>query len=222
MLATSTLSFLRSLAKHNDRGWFEEHRKSYESAKSDTESLLGDVIRRLGAIDEDVAGHIPRQCLFRIHRDVRFSKDKAPYKTHLGAYLSKGGRKSNLSGYYLHIEPGASFAAGGLWMPMAPELARVRQEIDYCFEEFRSILTASPFRKRFGDLRLDEEVKLTRMPKGYEVDNPAADYLRLKSFIASYPLTDAMLTEKKASKTVSDAFCALTPLVRFLNRAVEE
>lgn len=222
MLAPSTLSFLRSLAKHNDRGWFEAHRDRYEHAKSDTESLLGDVIRRLGASDEDIAGHIPRQCLFRIHRDVRFSKDKAPYKTHLGAYLSKGGRKSNHAGYYLHIEPGASFAAGGMWMPMAPELAKVRQEIDYCYEEFRSLLKAAPFRKRFGDLRLDDEVSLTRMPKGYEADNPAADYLRLKSFIASHPLSDEILISKNASKAIADAFGALTPLVRFLNRAMEE
>lgn len=222
MPAPSTLSFLRSLAKHNDRGWFEEHRDRYETAKSDTESLLAQVIRRLGETDADIAGHIPRQCLFRIHRDVRFSKNKAPYKTHLGAYLSKGGRKSNLAGYYLHIEPGASFAAGGLWMPMAPELARVRQEIDYCFEELQSLLKAAPFRRRFGNLRLDDEVSLTRMPKGYEADNPAADYLRLKSFIASFPLTDEMLTSKNAYRSISEAFCALTPFVKFLNRAVEE
>lgn len=222
MLSHSTPSFLQSLAKHNDRDWFEKHRDRYEHAKSDTESFLAAVITRLGVTDADITGLIPRQCLFRIHRDVRFSKDKAPYKTHLGAYLSKGGRKSSLAGYYLHVEPGASFAAAGLWMPMAPQLARVRQEIDYCFEELLGILNADTFRKWYGNLRLDGEVSLARMPKGYSPDNPAADHLRLKSFIASHPLTDESLTSPSASQTVADAFCAATPLVRFLNRAVEE
>lgn len=221
MLAPSTLAFLRSLAKHNDRAWFEENRDRYEKAKADAETLVGYVIQRLARTDADIEGQLPKKCLFRIHRDVRFAKDKSPYKTHFGAYLAKGGKKSDLAGYYLHLEPGASFAAGGLWMPMPPALAKVRQEIDYCYEEFRTLLAASPFRKRFGDLRLDDEVRLTRMPKGYEADNPAAGYLRLKGFIASCPLPDAILTSENASKAISDAFGALTPLIRFLNRSLE-
>lgn len=221
MLAPSTLSFLRSLAKHNDRAWFEENRNRYEKAKADAETLVGDVIHRLARTDADIDGQLPKKCLFRIHRDVRFAKDKSPYKTHFGAYLAKGGKKSDLAGYYLQLEPGASFAAGGLWMPMPPALAKVRQEIDYCYDEFRALLTASPFQKRFGNLRLDGEVRLTRMPKGYEADNPAAEYLRLKGFIASCPLPDTVLTSENASKAISDAFSALTPLIRFLNRALE-
>ncbi|MBM3442532.1 MAG: DUF2461 domain-containing protein [Bacteroidetes bacterium] len=222
MLDPATFSFLRSLARHNDRDWFEANRHRYEQAKTDAEALVGNVILRVSATDSDIAGQLPRQCLFRIYRDVRFSKNKAPYKDHFGAYMAKGGKKSTLAGYYLHLAPKASFAAAGLWMPMAGELAKVRQEIDYCYDEFKALLSARSFRKRFRGLQSNEAIQLTRMPKGYEADHPASEHLRLKSFIASCPLTDEVLTSSKAATSIADAFATLTPLVRFLNRSIED
>lgn len=221
MPVPDTLAFLRNLALHNDRDWFEAHRADYVRARTAVEALVDDVIARLTPTDADVGGLVGAKCLFRIHRDVRFSRNKAPYKTHFGAYLAKGGRQSAHAGYYLHVEPGASFAAAGLWMPEAAALARVRQEIDYGIDEFQAILQAEPFRSRFGDLQQDAETSLSRMPRGYAADHPAASYLKCKSFIASQPLPDERLTDADAAEGVADAFRASIPLVRFLNRSLD-
>ena len=140
MLQKSTVQFLRDLKKNNSKEWFDTNRKKYESAKNDYEALVGDVIKQLSKTDESIAHLEPKQCVFRINRDVRFSKDKSPYKTNMGMYFSKGGKKSFYAGYYFHLQPGGSFVAGGLWMPMPPELKKVRQEIDYNWEEFKKIV----------------------------------------------------------------------------------
>ena len=120
MLQTSTLKFLKDLKKNNNKPWFEKHKSAYLEAKEDVEHFAEKVIEGLSKIDPDIAALQPKDCTFRIYRDVRFSRDKSPYKTNMGAYLSKGGKKSPLAGYYVHFEPGRCFAAGGLWMPMPP------------------------------------------------------------------------------------------------------
>jgi len=221
MPVNDTLAFLQDLALHNDREWFEAHRAEYLQARDGAAALVDAVIGRLSRTDPDIDGQVAAKCLFRIHRDVRFSRNKAPYKTHFGAYLAKGGRKSVHAGYYLHLEPGASFAAAGLWMPEAPALASVRQEIDYGFDEFQSLLGAEAFHSRFGDLQQQADVSLSRMPRGYAPDNPAASYLKLKSFIASCPLPDARLKAPDAAAEIADTFAASTPFIRFLNRALD-
>ena len=126
-----------------------------------------------------------------------------------------------LAGYYCHCEPGASFIAGGIWMPMALELKKVRQEIDYCYNEFNGIVTNKKFVAQFGELEHGEGMILKRPPKGYEEDNVAIGYLKLKSFIASTPITDADLTSTNLVKKVVDACTALQPLVHFINRGIE-
>jgi uncharacterized protein (TIGR02453 family) len=222
MLQASTLKFLRDLKKNNQKAWFDLHRPAYEEAKQDFEKFIQQLIDRHGKKDETISGLQARKCLFRINRDVRFSKDKSPYKTNFGAYINGGGKKSILGGYYFHLEPGASFAGGGLWMPQPAELRLVRQEIDYCFDEFRKILSARKFKTVFGDLSRGEEYSLVKVPQGFEKDNPAAEYLKLKSFVALRPVTDKELLSGSLLKNSMAIFEALQPLLTFLNRSFHQ
>ena len=171
MLQQSTLDFLKKLKKNNNKEWFDKHKGEYESAKEDITAFVEKMITSIGAFDPSVKELQPKDCLFRIYRDVRFSKDKTPYKTHLGAYISGRGKKSHGPGYYIHIQPGNTFLAGGLWVPPTPELNAVRQEIDYNLEEFESILKNKEFKKNFKEMEQGE--KLKSLPKGYDKEHPA-------------------------------------------------
>lgn len=213
------LNFLKKLKKNNNKAWFDENRALYEKSKKEIEQLVNDLVDEFGKTDATIAHLTPKDCLFRINRDVRFSKDKSPYKTNFGIAITSGGKKSPLAGYYLHIEPGASFVGGGLWMPQPPVLSAVRQEIDYNFRELQQVLKAPAFRKQYGELYKGDDVSLSRVPKGYEADNPAAEFLKLKSFLAMKQLTDADVGSGKLVKISVDAFKALKPLVDFLNQA---
>ena len=220
MLQASTLKFLKDIKKHNNKPWFEKNKSLYLVAKEDVEHFIEQVIAGLGKTDAEMAGLQPKDCTYRIYRDVRFSKDKTPYKIHMGAYLNKGGKKMPTAGYYLHLEPGRSMIGGGLWMPQAPELNKVRQEIDYSFDEWTGILGQRAFKKNFPD-RLDKEDILSRPPKGYTDDNPAIDDLKLKSFIVTRMLTDAEVQSRTFLKEVVKTFESMKAFVYFLNRALE-
>jgi len=221
MLQATTLNFLAALKQNNHRDWFEKNRKRYEAAKADFEEFTAKVLAQLGKTDAGITHLQPKDCLFRINRDVRFSKDKSPYKTNFGMGISKGGKKGNDAGYYLHCEPGNAFVGGGLWMPMAPELKKVRQEIDYCFKEFKAIISSKKFKLVYGNVNKNPENSLTRPPKGYDENNPAIAYIKLKGFVGMAPLADADLLGKDAVKKAVSAFEALKPLLDFLNRALE-
>jgi uncharacterized protein (TIGR02453 family) len=220
MLQSSTLKFLKDLKKNNNKPWFDTHRKQYEDAKSDFASFIQIVIDKHGKKDDTVAHLKAKDCMFRINRDVRFSKDKSPYKDNMGAYMSRGGKKSPFGGYYFHCQPGRCFVGGGLWMPMPPELSKVRQEIDYNFNAFKKIIGSKKFKSLYGDLSRDAEYVLTRVPKGYEADNPAAEYLKMKSFVALVSLKDTDMTSKDLVKKVLNAFETLHPLIEFLNESI--
>jgi uncharacterized protein (TIGR02453 family) len=222
MLQQSSIVFLKNLKKNNSKDWFDANRSKYESAKQDVEEFAAAIIKSLSKIDEGIAHLQPKDCMFRINRDVRFSKDKSPYKTNMGVYFSKGGKKGNQAGYYFHVEPGASFVAGGLWMPMPEDLKKVRQEIDYNWDEFKKIVQEKKFRTAFGNLERNPEFELSRPPKGYDDDNPAIEYLKLKSLIASSRISDKELTSRNLIKSAVSRFVTMKPLIDFLNRAVEE
>ena len=221
MLQSSTIQFLKNLQKNNSKEWFDQNRKVYESAKSDFASLIDTVISQFGKKDNSIDLLQAKDCMFRINRDVRFSKDKSPYKTNFGASFSKGGKKSPGAGYYFHCEPGKSFVGGGIWMPEADTIKKVRQEIDYCFEEFSGIINNRKFINQYGTLEISGETSLTREPKGYEKDNPAIEYIKLKSWVATAPIADPELTDKELAQKITAAFEALHPLILFLNKAVE-
>jgi uncharacterized protein (TIGR02453 family) len=220
MLLSSTLKFLKDLKKNNNKPWFDKHRKEYEAAKNDFASFIQKIIDSHGKKDEPIAHLKAKDCTFRINRDVRFSKDKSPYKDNMGGYISRGGKKSPFAGYYFHCQPGRCFTGGGLWMPMPPELNKVRQEIDYNFAAFKKIIGSKKFKSVYKDLSRDAEYILTRVPKGYEPTNPAAEYLKLKSFVALTPLKDTDLTSKDLLKKVTTAFETLQPLIDFINESI--
>ena len=220
MLQSSTLTFLAQLTKNNNKPWFDANRKKYEEAKADFLQLVDKTLEIITAFDETLIGLEPKKCVFRINRDVRFSKDKSPYKTNMGASFNKGGKKIQNAGYYLHIENGKSFLGGGLYMPMPPELNKIRQEIDYNFTDFKKIVDNKVFTKTFAN-GVDGVDYLVRPPKGYDETNPAIKYLKMKSFIASVPLTNTELSDKKILKTIETTFKQLKPMLSFLNAAIE-
>jgi uncharacterized protein (TIGR02453 family) len=221
MLQHSTLKFLKNISKNNDRSWFEAHRKEYEDARMDYENFIQAVLEKHSKKDEDLKELTARKCMFRLNRDIRFSKDKSPYKTNFGASMNRGGKKSVFAGYYFHCEPRKSFVGGGLWIPMPQEMKKVRQEIDYCYDEFRGIVTARKFKSIYGELYTGENIKLSKVPQGFDKDNPAAEYLKLKSWLAMKELSDAELTSKDLIKKTLHAFESLQPLIKFLNRPLE-
>ena len=222
MLQTSTFKFLKDLKKNNNKPWFDKNRKEYETAKADFISFIQAVIDKHVKTNDSIKNLLAKDCLFRINRDVRFAKDKSPYKTNMGASINKGGRKAeNSAGYYFHLEPGGVFTGGGIWMPMPDELKKVRQEIDYNFTDFKKIIAAKKFKTVYGELSSNPEYKLSRVPKGYDPENPAAEFLKLKSYIAMIKISDADLTSKDLVKKTVAAFQALQPLIEFLNKSME-
>jgi len=221
MLQSSTLKFLKDLKKNNNKPWFDAHRKEYEETKTDFANFIQQVIDKHAKNDPTIKLLVAKDCMFRINRDIRFSKDKTPYKTNIGAYINRGGKKSLFGGYYFHCEPGQSFVGGGLWMPMPPELNKVRQEIDYNFPTFKKIVISKKFKAVYGDLSRDAEYVLSRVPKGYEPTNPAAEYLKMKSFVSTTSLKDEDLTSKNLVKKTVASFEALQPLIEFVNRSIE-
>ena len=221
MFQSSTVSFLKELKKNNNKPWFDNHREKYLSAKVDFENFIEKLLAATSAFDNDLKELPVKNCTFRINRDIRFSKDKTPYKINLGASLNRGGKKSIFAGYYFHLEPGGkSFAGGGLWMPGSHELKKLRQEIDYCFPEFKKIINSVAFKSQYPGLEMNEG-QLVNVPKGYDKENPAASFLKLKSFVATKNIHDALLTSSDLTNEVVRAFKALMPLVTFMNRSME-
>ncbi len=219
------LTFLRGLKRHNERPWFEANRPTYEREVLGPLRLLSEELDvRFARLAPEFVSP-PKRALFRIHRDVRFSKDKSPYKTHAALWVfhrdaGRGvGRDAHGgAGFYFHLEPGASMVAGGFWMPPRPLLSTLRDAIAEDRRPFERIVKAKPFVARFGELTDDEPgVRLTRVPRGFAPDHPAAHWLRFNSFTASRPLTDAEALSPKLVDTIMKDYAALLPLVRWLN-----
>jgi len=221
MLQSATIKFLKDLKNNNNKPWFDANRKRYEEAKTDFAGFIQKVIDQHSKKDPTIKNLVAKDCMFRINRDVRFSKDKSPYKSNFGASINKGGRKAlHTAGYYFQVQPGRHFAGGGIWMPEPDELKKVRQEIDYNFADFKKIVGSKKFKSVYGDLDRSAEFLLSRVPKGYEPDNPAADYLKLKSFVAISFFTDADLVSKDLVKKTVAALEALQPLIEFINNGL--
>ena len=220
MLQQKTLDFLADLRENNTREWFETNRKRYEAAKKDIEQGVGQLIAGVTAFDPAITGLEAKSVMFRIFKDVRFSKDKSPYKTNLGSWIAGGGKNSMFACYYLHVEPGGkSFLAGGSYMPPANVLKAIREAIDYDHEGLTAILNAAEFKKNFGTLG-GEVLKTT--PKGYEKDHPAIELLRHKSLVVSHAVSDQEITAAGFVAKATDILKSMYPLTQFLNRAIAE
>lgn len=218
------LQFLRGLKKNNAKPWFEAHRDEYESdVREPMRELIEDLDRRLRRFAPEIGGD-PKRSMFRIHRDVRFSKDKSPYKTHAACWFhhrSATGRvggeaQEGSAGFYFHLEPGRSMVGGGLWMPPRPQLNKLRDAIVENPARFDQV--ARGLTRRFGGL--DDEHLLKRMPRGYADDQPGAQWLRYKSFTAGRRLTDAQATAAALPSLLEKEFTAMLPLVRWVNGAL--
>lgn len=213
------LSFLRELGAHNNREWFLENKPRYDALREGFIDEVQALINRIALFDPEVAGLEARDCLFRIYRDIRFSPDKTPYKTHFAAYIARGGRKSERGGYYLHLEPGHSLLSGGVWCPPPALLKKLRQDIYDQIEEFASIIEAPAFKRVFPEL--DGET-LKRMPAGFPADSPYGYILRHKDFCVSSVKPDAFFREDDWMERVVADFRLLLPFNRFLNYTVDE
>ena len=223
--SAESLKFLKRLKRNNDRTWFEENRPVYERAvKQPLQRLAEELdIRFAKRAPEFVAP--PKRALFRIHRDVRFSKDKSPYKAHAALWVfhrdaGRGvGREAHGgAGFYFHLEPGASMVAAGYWMPPRPALNIIREHLAENHKPFAKLVTAPAFKRRFGKLTDDEPgVRLTRVPRGFAADHPAAEWLRFTSFSASRSLTDAEALSPKMVDNIMKDYALLLPMVRWLN-----
>jgi uncharacterized protein (TIGR02453 family) len=213
------LKFLRDLARHNDREWFEKNRSRYLEAKQEFESVVETVLKEIVKFDPKLEGLDAKKLPFRIYRDVRFSKDKRPYKIHMGAGFSPNGKLVQEPGYYLHLQPGnKSFVAGGIYEPDAANLSKIRQEIDYNADGLKQILNARPFRKLFDGF--DDYDRLKTAPKGYPKDHPHIEWLKHKSFIVSVALTDKQVADRSFVRIVSNACRNIKPLNDYIRDAI--
>lgn len=222
MIEQSTIQFLANLKNNNNKEWFDANKKSYELAKANFLDFVSFTLNQLKKIDNTLIDLEPKKCVFRINRDIRFSKDKSPYKTNFGMSFSKGGKKIMTAGYYFHLEPKSCFIGGGIYMPMAENIKKIRQEIDYNFNDFKKIINQKKFKELFGSLDFSKEFTLQRAPKGYEENNEAINYLKLKSWIVSCGISEKDVVDKLLPKKVIDTFSTLKPLVDFLNQAIEQ
>ncbi|MBC7487221.1 MAG: DUF2461 domain-containing protein [Cytophagaceae bacterium] len=214
------LSFLKALQKNNNKAWFDAHRDDYDVAKSDFLVQVDVLIKGLTKVDPSIGSPLPKEIIFRINRDVRFSKNKSPYKNNMAAVFAPGGKKSPKPCYYVHIQPGASFIAGGVWMPEKEILEKIRQEIDYEGASLQTLIKKAVFKKYFSGL--DEEATLVRIPKGYEEDHPMAAFLKLKSFTVTHFISDTEVLDPKFPEYVLKVFAQIKPFNDFLSVVFEK
>jgi len=219
MISKDALQFLEDLKKNNNREWFLANKKRYETYKAEYLEKVGQMLDILKPKDDSLRHLEPKNCTFRINRDIRFSKDKSPYKTHMGMWFSTSGASGgNSPGYYVHIEKGQSFIAAGFHNPEAQDLKKVRKEIAFFHDELEAILSDKKFKSAFADL--DRENALKTAPKDFEKDHPAIGFLKLKCFTVTAKLSDADLTDKDFIKKTADKLALAKPLNEFLNRAL--
>ena len=221
MLTKESLQFLDDLKKNNNRDWFLDNKKRYEVFKKDYHQLVSDLLDAMKPLDPALELLEVKNCTFRINRDIRFSKDKSPYKAHLGIWMSSAVKGLNRAGYYVHIEKGASFIAGGFYSPEAEDLKKIRKEIAFFHEDLEAILADKNFKKEFGSLDVNENSTLKNPPRGYEKDHPAIAFLKLKSFTATQKYDIDEVSQKDFVSKMSQKLIALKPLNEFFNRALD-
>lgn len=212
------LSFLSDLEKNNNREWFEENRERYQETRSMFLSFTELLINEISVFDSEIPILNPKDCMFRIFRDVRFSKDKRPYKTNYGSFISRGGRKGGYAGYYFHVQPGESFIGGGVYMPPPEYLRAIRKEIYHNPEEYIEIKESEEFRSTFPDEFAD---KLKTVPKGFPKEWEYIDLIKNRSYAFGQNLPDKYLFSKDMFSNTMESFRVLYKMNRFLNRAID-
>lgn len=220
MINPATFQFLSELKLNNDKEWFDANRHVYHELRKDFELFINVVIGEIGNFDKEAAQTTAKASIFRINRDIRFSKDKLPYKTNYGAFIAQGGRKSIHAGYYLHVEPGACFLSGGIYMPSAPVLKSIRTEIYDNTGTFRKIVNAPSFVKHFGKDLWGEQLKTA--PKGFPKDFPDLNYLKYKHYSVVKNEPDQLTMKPGFINEVKTVFSAMAGFNAFMNHAINE
>jgi uncharacterized protein (TIGR02453 family) len=212
----STFNFLSELSRNNNRDWFLANQADYKESKKNFETLVQNIINEIAVFEPIMKGLEAKSCIFRINRDVRFSNDKSPYKPNFGAFIVRGGKKNGdkFAGYYVHIEPGKSFIAGGGYMPPSPWLTAIREKIDQDSSHFKNIISQKDFLKYFG--KIDGE-KLKSAPRGYTSDNPNIELLKFKSYHVINEVPDKMVLSIDYFEHVLNVMKAMKPLNDFLS-----
>ena len=215
-----TLLFLSILKQNNQREWFHEHKANADKARKNFEDFANVLLDNLKSFDKTLQHIEVKQCVFRIYRDVRFSPNKEPYKTHFGVYFAKnGGKNSDLAGYYFHLDPEESFFGGGIYMPLPEYLKTLRKEIYYQIDEFKAILNAPTFAKYYNGI--EEIEKLKKAPKDFPKDFPDIELLKNKHFFTSHYFNKQDVLKEDFITYVSNGFKAVKPLVDFINFTIE-
>ena len=215
----TTLHFLKKLKINNNREWFYSNKTEYLASKEIFEEFVSELIKGINKFDKKVSLDLkPKDCTFRIYKDVRFSKDKTPYKNNMSASINPGGKKLNIPGYYFHLEPDGCFLAGGVYMPMPDVLKAIRQEIDYNPLPLINVLKSASFKKEFNGL--DEEDKLKNPPKGFNKDHAHSEILKNKHFIVSRKFENKVILKKEGLSKTLDSFKAMYPFLDYLRKAI--
>lgn len=221
MQIENILQFLKELTINNNREWFNENKVRYDRLRKEFEKISSNLIVEISKFDEEIKHVEVKDCVFRIYRDIRFSHDKTPYKTHFGVYIaSAGGRKSQRSGYYLHLDPTGCFVGSGVWCPDAVVLKALRQSVYDNIDELNDIRSNPDFSRYFTSFF--EEDKLKTVPKGFPKDFPEAELLKLKHYLVEYKLDEKLVNEADFVPKVADIFRQAYPFNKFLNYTVDE
>lgn len=218
MITNQLFEFLSTLKENNTREWFHANKKAYETARKEADIFISGIIPEIIKLDPLVGSPLLKECGFRINRDIRFSNDKSPYKTNMGYFIAKGGRKSIFPGYYLHFEPGASMIAGGIYMPQPDVLKKIRNEVYFNAPEFNNILNEPIFKKNFGVL--DDFDKLKKAPAGFPPDFEFVDLLKYRSYTVIHSVTDKAVIDTDFKQYAVEIFRSMLPLHQFLVKAI--
>ena len=217
MSLSPVLGFLSRLAANNNKEWMDANKKDYLKQKEVFVAFIDQLLKALVPLDEGLTGLQPKDCIFRINRDIRFSPNKSPYKNNFGAAMSPGGKKSPNALYYIHLQPGNSFIAGGIYQPDAEYLKKIRQEIDYNAAELKKIADQPDFKRYFGSITGEA---LKTMPKGYPADHPNAELLKFKSYLVSHNFTDQEVGAADFFARCMEIYRVMVPFNNYLNVAI--
>ncbi len=221
MISKEALQFLEDLIANNNTEWMHANKKRYDNYKKDYHSFIASILATMKPLDPSLEPLEVKNCTFRINRDIRFSKDKSPYKTNMGVWMSQDKNRKNAPGYYIHFEKGNCFIAGGVWCPEPSELKQIRKEIEFFHDDLEAVLSDKKFTSEFSGLDKSEGNMLKKAPKDFDPTHPAIELLKLKSFTASHKINEKEFTDKDFSKKIAKQLIALQPMNDFLRRALE-
>jgi uncharacterized protein (TIGR02453 family) len=213
------LDFLKDLEANNTREWFDQNRDRYDVTRKKFLGVAAIMINEIRQFDEEIPALMPKDCVFRIFRDVRFSNDKRPFKSNYGCFIARGGRKSGFAGYYFHIQPGECFLSGGIYMPPPEHLQAIRQEIYYHPEKYIDIIENKEFKSIFT---LDYYDKLKTAPKGYPKDWEHIELIKNRNYAVGHKVNEEELSDPDFLYKAIELFKIIYPLNRYLNKAVDE